>query len=369
MLDRLASPSRRSAAAGIALAALALLAVLVPLGRASANTIAGGETRLRLDSGLSRVLKADGVRIASLKPATLKGKTVGLPIAEGQVDGLGRGSMRHQGGIKFKAGKRVATLKKVFLHTTKQALTATIGKRSLKVASTPPQATGFDGFDLEIAIGQLKLTQKAASLLNRKLGLAGVFKPGYALGTIANTTELESMTVAAGTIALAFDPAFQAKLESVEVAATPFESTKVLSAAPAGFLFDVRHGQVAPDLACCALVSEGGFYLKQQGEPGAPEIGVTSFGLTLDSRLLNGNVIVQPRAAGGAGPLASIDLAGAASAIDAKAGSIAVTGASATLTQGTAEALNETFAKPKGKAPLFAAGEPLGRVDFAIRTR
>ncbi len=50
-----------------------------------------------------------------------------------------------------------------------------------------------------------------------------------------------------------------------------------------------------------------------------------------------------------------------------KARTISLTGASLPLTDGTAQSLNETFAKPQGKANVFQSGESLGTLSFTAQ--
>ena len=45
---------------------------------------------------------------------------------------------------------------------------------------------------------------------------------------------------------------------------------------------------------------------------------------------------------------------------------ISLTGASLPLTDSTAQALNETFAKPQGKTNVFQSGEALGTLSFTV---
>lgn len=67
--------------------------------------------------------------------------------------------------------------------------------------------------------------------------------------------------------------------------------------------------------------------------------------------------------------MAGVDFNSVPAQVDPATGSITARGATATLDANLAVALNDTFASPKGKAGVFAAGEPLGAVSFTARTR
>jgi hypothetical protein len=67
-------------------------------------------------------------------------------------------------------------------------------------------------------------------------------------------------------------------------------------------------------------------------------------------------------------PLGTLDLAAATRQIDPAARTMTLINAAATLTQSFADRLNEVFAQPQGKSPLFTAGEPLGTASVSLQT-
>jgi hypothetical protein len=91
----------------------------------------------------------------------------------------------------------------------------------------------------------------------------------------------------------------------------------------------------------------------------APELG-------LASTRSEYQFIASPTSPGPAvtGPL--LGLGSGAVVSEPKARTISVAGAPLPLTDATAQALNETFAKPQSKADFFASGEDLGTLNFTV---
>src|SRR5690242_350912 len=88
-------------AVAFAVAMVAAVA-LAPLASAASNPVASGATTtITLNSGFFNKLKKSGVKVTGISPATVKGKTVTLPVEEGSVEPTGAGTVTHEGGIKF----------------------------------------------------------------------------------------------------------------------------------------------------------------------------------------------------------------------------------------------------------------------------
>jgi hypothetical protein len=114
-------------------------------------------------------------------------------------------------------------------------------------------------------------------------------------------------------------------------------------------------------------MSEGGFALRREGSaPGWARFIALS--VSPESRRLWAAINV-PTGVLNANQLATVDFTGVPVAADPVSGSIAAGGATAVLDPTVAAALNDIFAAPLGKAPVFKAGEPLGAISFAARTR
>src|SRR5664279_3152779 len=92
----------------VAIAAAVVAALLLaPLASAAGNPVVkGSTTTLTLNSGLVNKLKKSKVKLTGVSPATVKGKTVTLPIEIGTMSTAGQGELVHEGGLKFKAGKK-----------------------------------------------------------------------------------------------------------------------------------------------------------------------------------------------------------------------------------------------------------------------
>ena len=158
-------------AVAIAVAVVASLA-FASMAAAAANPVAaGGKTTLTLNSGFTNLLKKDKVKLTGTSPATVKGKTVTLPIEEGKLDIAGAGELTHAGGLKFKAGKKSVTVSALVL-TPRPARSARRSAAStMKFAAVSGLSAARNGFGTNVTIASLKLTSKAAKELNKKLGL------------------------------------------------------------------------------------------------------------------------------------------------------------------------------------------------------
>ena len=111
--------------------------ILSPLASAASNPVAtGATTTITLNSGFSNKLKKSGVKLTGLSPAAVKGKTVTLPVEEGSVEPSGAGSLTHEGGLKFKAGKKSVTIKGLVLDTTANSLSGKLGGKSMKIRNS-----------------------------------------------------------------------------------------------------------------------------------------------------------------------------------------------------------------------------------------
>ncbi len=84
----------------------------------------------------------------------------------------GLGEVTLGGGLKFKAGKKTATVKALVLNTSKKALTGKVGGKKVKIATVAGWTFARNGFGVNLTVKKLKLTGAGANALNKKLGFA-----------------------------------------------------------------------------------------------------------------------------------------------------------------------------------------------------
>ena len=114
-------------------AALTAFLALAPLASAASDPVASGTTSILMKKGFIKTLKRNGVKVQKVSPGTLSGQTlaatVGLPVKEGEVDPItGAATLTHEGGFKFKHGKKKAAVTEVVL-TTSDSLADRQGRR------------------------------------------------------------------------------------------------------------------------------------------------------------------------------------------------------------------------------------------------
>lgn len=363
-------PSRKLSIASVAaLVALSLLALL-PAG-AGADPIGSGRTRLALDSSLFQMLRRDGVAIKGLKGATANGRFVGLPVKGGLIDlGTANGFVTHESGFRLRAGRRSVTLTQLGLDTNKAEVRARVDGKKMRIAAIPRFRFQRKGFGDLIEATGLRPTARLARTLGAKLGLPGAFRAGKPFLTVTTNLQPEFDSVTRGTMQFSLDPATVEKVRSLGVDFLPFE------VAPAGgaysYAASIRGGAIYPDLRNGFADIEGGLRIGRLEGP-SPVITLANLGFSFETYKLTSAISVHTEAGQLApapgGPLAALDLSGATVRVDRDARTVTVTNARATLEAPVAELIDETFAKPKGKAPVLAAGDPLGTFSLQMEGR
>jgi hypothetical protein len=342
----------------LVLAALAL----VPAAAAQAQPLENVDAQLQLNAGLTKKLSREGVRLTALKPAQARGRNLVLPVNEASLEArYGSGYLSLGGGFRWRTGKKVATLRRLLLNVEKRSFTAVVNGTAMKLAELPPQQLTLTNFDFTEALASMKLTGRAASTLNRRLGLQGVFKAGRSLGTATATGRFQELQVTGGGITLTVDDAFRKKLQSVEADVR----TPTLSVA-------VEGGRLTSGLSGFVSAETGLSFFQtassEHGEAFDRTISFINTVVSLETHSVRGtaNVSFEPPRLPYTAPLATIP--------DAPIQLNTETGeASATLPMALdgalASLLNETVGASRGKPALFAAGEPFGTVSFTARTR
>jgi hypothetical protein len=278
--------------AGFAAAALIALLALAPLASAASDPVASGSTTLTINSGLFNKLKKSGVKIAKVSPAKLKGKKATFTVTSGTIDPTtGIGTVTLGGGLKFKAGKKSATVKSLSLDTSKKALKGNVAGKKMKVAAIKSFTATRNGFGVNLTLKTLKLTGSAAKQLNKKLGFTGEskakghkrasaskvvqppFKGNQVLGT--GSSEVQPSTVAVkpvGNLTFAGNPTLLEKLKNVEV---QVETIPPTSAAANVFTSPITGGTIGPTGTAGVVQSGGGLRLVQV-LPTSPTTAITT---------------------------------------------------------------------------------------------
>jgi hypothetical protein len=344
------------------------LCLLVAAQAASAryDPIASGTTRLAFARSFSALLKANGVKLTAAGGATYKAATATFPVSGGKLEPVSVvGSVEHEGALVFRAAGHSLPLRSLTLKTTQahSPLTAKFGGGQLKIATGATLTSKRSGFGVAAEVTQIRLSAKVATRLDKKLGLRGVFTEGQLMGSSTTDAQPETVTVKeGGRSELALAPEFAAKLSSLFVAVNPIFPAEHLGAP---FTLRVTDGQIAPDASSGTLETAGALELIQQDggqaffRELAPELGLGSTRSEyqfIGSPTSPGPIVTAPLLGLGAGTVVS----------EPKARTISETGAPLPLTDATARALNETFAKPQGTANVFQSGESLGTLSFNV---
>lgn len=352
----------------VALAALALA------GSAQADVVDGGHLRLRPSSALAKAFGREGVKLTGLKPAKGGQAGVTLPITSGLSEiQHGSGYFFLGGGFRLRGGKRAATVKRLVLNVDEGTLRGKVDGTSMKIAVPAPQDVSADGFGVNLAIGSLKLTGQAASALNRKLRLHGVFKAGRSLGSLAGSAQFEFLTVRGGEITFTIEEGFRQKLASVGTSVGASGSATLRTTGPVVVAIPLEGGQVAPDASLGVLLSQGGLSFTQHDEPFDHMIAFLDTNISLESRLITGdaNYSPNPQQVPFSGPFAALtsNNVGGVGGGTPETGVVSSSPIQAVLHPNFAKVLNEVFGAPEGKPDLFTAGELIGAFSYEARTR
>lgn len=186
--------------AGILAAALFALLAFAPFASAAPDPVASGTTTVTLNNGFTKYLKTFGITTSKLAPAKLKGSKATFKVTGGSLDPTtGKGTVNLGGGLKFKAGKKSASVKSLVLDTGKKSLTGKVGGKKVKLASVAGFSFTRKGFGVNLTIKKLKMVGSGATALNKATGYAkGKPKPfisGKLLGSSTSETQPSTLTV------------------------------------------------------------------------------------------------------------------------------------------------------------------------------
>jgi hypothetical protein len=357
---------RRQLVVSVLVAAVALASA--SSARATYDPIGSGQTTLRLAPSFLSTLRAAGVKLSAVAPASLAGGRVSFPVAGGKLDPVSiRGTLEHGGALVFEAGGKSLPMKALQLKTTQAGspLSAKFGGGKLKLAATSTLTTERSGFGLAMKVSKIRLSGKVATRLEKKLGLRGVFAPDELLGTAVSEAQPGTVAIkAGGREELSIDPAFAGKLAGLFVAVNPVSPAEH----PAAFTFPIGGGTLAlsPGIPAGGLKTDGALEFIQVG---GGQFFARELEVDLSDAVANGeSQLVLSSSGPGPDQVGPIFGLGAATPMtEPAARTIGVAGLPLTLEPGTAQAFNEAFCVPIHKPNMFSAGETLGTVTFTAQ--
>lgn len=157
--------------------------------RSAAQTImvSGRNTTLKLDPGTAQALKAAGVQVSPVSPATAAPSGgINFPITGGTLTQAGlQGSINHSGGLTFTHAGKTVTATNFVLNTTQRTLSATVnGKQVPLLAVDLSKMVRTTRGRLIVASGITStLTRSAVVLLDARLRVR-VFTRALPIGTL-----------------------------------------------------------------------------------------------------------------------------------------------------------------------------------------
>jgi hypothetical protein len=340
------------------------LLCLVPAAKADYDPIGSGTAKLAFDKGFLAELKKQGVKISAKAPAKLKANAITLPALSGEMDPtIKKGTVETEGTIVFSRGSRTLPLRAIEVKVKKTPLYAKVGGGQLKLTEAKSTSFKRQGFGSAFQAKAMRLTQKVATRLNKKLRTKDLFQEGQLLGTVKTTTEPKLTTILPqGQATITPDPAILAKFKSLFVSLNPISPAE-LSPGPILRFPIASGGRLAPNGSEGTLRTAGAIELLQLG---AGQVFHKEYWFELAPRQALAEVDVEPTPAfpGKLGQIGvfGIDMARASVSSDPSSRTISVSNAPLSLTAQSAQTFNQAFA---AGAPSFAAGEAFGVVSFS----
>jgi hypothetical protein len=368
---------------GVLVAALFAVLALAPLASAAPDPVASGSTTVTLKNSWTKYLGTFGITAQKVSPAKVKGQKATFTVTGGEMDPTnGLGTLNLGGGIKFKAGKKTATLSGLVLDSAKNVITGKVSGKKVKFATLAGLSFARNGFGVNVTLKKVKLNNAGATQLNKVLGFAkGTPKPFLANTLIGKTTsEVQPSTVTllpSGNVTFTGNPTTLGKLLKVGVKIEPIGTTPPPVVAGL-YNFPISGGTISPAGTAGVVLSAGGLKLNQTLAPTVvTNITLGAFNVDLAGKTATTEVLAESSASpklnlGNLGRSSIADLAVTGVLADATARTVAIT-ATATLQPVSAQVLNgfvEVYeGATKKPAEHLAAGEVLGTFSFTAQTQ
>jgi hypothetical protein len=343
--------------------ALAGLLLAPSAGAAGYDPVASGSTTLKLAPSFTRLLKTSGVKLEGKGGVTVRGGVVSFPLSGGKLEPVEAvGTIEHAGQLVFRAGSHKLPLKALQLKTTRATspFAAKLGGGQLKLSAAARLTSARKGFGTDFKTSGMLLSAKAATRLDKKLALKGVFEEGQQFASASTAVEPATVGLApSGRVELTIDPSFAARLAAFFVAVNPVFPAEH----PGAFAFPIGAGVLAPTGSSGLVKTNGGIEFIQVG-------GGQFFVKDLELEVAGAQTLAEYQlvlATTGAGPNQAgpiLGLGAGTFAAEPAARTITSTGSTLTLSATMAQGFDEAFAKPLGRPDSFAAGEVLGTIGF-----
>ena len=286
-------------------AALFALLAFAPLASATPDPVASGKTTVTLNKGWTKYLKTFGIKIQKVGNAKLKGTKVTLKVTGGEIDPTnGLGTLTLGGGLKFKAGKKSATVKGMVLNTSKKILTAKVSGKKVKLAKLKGLSYSRNGFGVNVKLKSMKLQKAGAKQLNKKTGYAkGKPKPFLAGKNIGKASaESQPATVAVvpgGNVSFNVNQELLLKLKDVETTAAVIAPTSEKGFG--NYELPIVGGTISPTATAGQVQTAGGLLLTQKLDKGdgsflETEITLGNMWLDLSAKTVTVEVVAKSNA-------------------------------------------------------------------------
>lgn len=314
---------------------------------AQANPVASGQTSLKLDKPVAKVLKKNGVAVTPVKPAKVKRGAIAFPITGGNLDPkTGAGTLRHSGGLKFRAGKAKLVTKSFIVKTGKgNVLSGLVGGNRVNLLKLDLAKAKIkrDGLGIAVSKVGVSLTGTAAKALNATFGVK-LFKAKMRLGHVIVKAQPESVGLeASGSTDLTLDPGTAEALTGLGVTAAPVDPASVT---PAGAIaFPITGGRANTSTFAGRIDHSGGISLTA----GSTRVELTEFQINVDADPDLTAKLGDDRVS-----ILSLDLSALEPNVSGRR--ITLANVTAKLTAGAAAALNQAFS-----TTAFTEGLVLGK--------
>lgn len=286
-------------------AALFALLAFAPLASATPDPVASGTTTVTLNKGWTKYLKTFGIKIQKVGSVKLKGTKATFKVTGGEMDPTnGLGTLTLGGGLKFKAGKKSATVKGMVLNTGKNVLTAKVSGKKVKLAKLSGLSYSRNGFGVNVKLKKMKLQSAGAKQLNKKTGYAkGKPKPFIAGKNIGKASgESQPATVAivpGGNVSFNADQELLLKLKDVETNASVIAPTTEKGFG--NYELPITGGSISPSATAGQVLTAGGLLLTQKLDKGdgsflETEITLGNMWLDISARTVTVEVVAKSNA-------------------------------------------------------------------------
>lgn len=336
------------------LALAAIVAALVAAAPAASAKVklAGGSTTLELAQGTVQALNANGVSVAPLRPARVRGGGVAFPITGGSIDpASAAGRINHSGGLALRAGGTRVALRgfRVHVGARRAILTARVGEGRLTVLSLSLEGAKIvrNGVATTVRGVRAVLSGQAARAMNAAFQ-TNLFAQGLPIGSVTLRARPSQVQFAGGATTLALDPGAAFALQSLNIAAAPVDPAR---AGDDGLSFPISGGKANARTFAGSIRHSGGIRLSR----GDTAVELTSFTINVDSDPDLTAVVGGDRVS-----ILDLDLSDLAARVRGRR--ITLSGVRASLTAAAAGALNQAFS-----TNAFSEGLVLGTASVAAR--